>query len=1401
MRRLRVLGPLEVDGAAEVLGPRDRVVVSALALRPGERVDAETLAEALWGEEPPASAAKVVQGCVSRLRKALGADAIETVDGGYRVRSDELAIDRQQFEDQVVRARGYLATRTPERAIPLLVDSLALWRGPAFGELEDWMPGRLEAVRLGQLRLAAEEDLLQARLDCGDHAGVAADGTVLTGQQPFRERRWALLALAQYRSGRQADALASIRSARRALGQELGLDPGSELVLLEQRILAQDPGLATDHEARMADASCPWKGLAPYGDRDGDTFFGRDADIAACLARLGESPLLVVTGPSGSGKSSLVQAGLVPALRASGAEVEVFTPGADGALAMAAARTRRTGDPLLVIDQFEETFTLRGAGFSRPWLGDVARYAQQSAPVVVVVRGDHVADLGADEELARLAERGLHLVAPLTGELLREAVEGPARVAGLRWEPGLVDLVVRDADGQPGALPLLSHALAETWQRREGGLLTVDGYRAAGGISDAVAASAERLYDGLSPDERDELRWLMLRLVSLSESGEPFRTPLPASVVPALDPVRRRLLDLLVRGRLVTSADGGFDLAHEALVRAWPRLRVWLDEDRAGQQIRRHLAMSAAGWETLDRADTELYRGSRLAASLDWLERGDEPLPDSEREFVAASRAIARDRMQRLAEDARRQRRQNRRLRVLVAAATVLLVVAATAGVVARDRGLAAERGQDSATESAASARHEALVARSVGLRATSKILAALLAVQAWRDRPDVLAESALIASLGTEPGLLGYRTVQLADVEDTPVAAVALPDSDQVLVAVGSSVILTDPDTGRSTTAAFSRRVAASSRGSALRVGADGTHAVHLISVSNDARCSGTSRDQARGCTQLVVYDVTTRAPVLGPLTPPFGVTDIAISDDGSIVAVAGARGAVATWDVQSARLLGASRPAASAGRPSNGTVAFGRGDRLYVGASGPSVREVSARTLRIRREITVPVGASDRRLLVVDDRLLASGDLGQFVVDLRNGSVLWSDRSRGCLALAVSSGIGATYCATDNGEVVVRDLVTGEQTGLPLEPQLGNLGDLVVADRRGELLAFSERNPDFARWRLDGSGGCAWWSPVRSPSAATTRRGGCFSSPGPTARPRLSGPRTGRPCAESARDAARPGSRRAPWACQVATSSWSTSPPAPADLCRCAPTCFYPEPGGTHAWAASRRGVVHRFRRISLATGRVTGPALEPVHAADVRLASDGASLFVTDGGDANWGTQQYDIATGALLAGGLYLEARVAVAGGGILVAADETGRLREYKEVGFTAPLATFPRARSAASSVQISSDGERFLVTSADTVQVYDRVSRTRLGDPFPSQAPEGVLEGWLRPDGLAMLTNTRFGVVEWDLSPEGLVAAACDLAGRNALAAEWQTFIGSGPVTRICPEYSLPEEFELHPDF
>ena len=225
--RLRVLGPIEAGDAAG-LGPRDRVVLAALAVRPGDALNAEVLADALWGERPPPSWTKVVQGCISRLRRVLGADLISTTSAGYRLTLVDS--DRDEFEALAARGREYLATGTPERAVVAFRAALDLWAGQPFAEVEEWMPGRLEASRLKELRLAVQEDLLSARLDCGDHGAVAAEGMVLVGEEPWRERRWSLLALAQYRCGRQADALATIRTARRALGRELGLDPGSELV-------------------------------------------------------------------------------------------------------------------------------------------------------------------------------------------------------------------------------------------------------------------------------------------------------------------------------------------------------------------------------------------------------------------------------------------------------------------------------------------------------------------------------------------------------------------------------------------------------------------------------------------------------------------------------------------------------------------------------------------------------------------------------------------------------------------------------------------------------------------------------------------------------------------------------------------------------------------------------------------------------------------------------------------------------------------------------------------------------------------------------------------------------------------------------------------------------------------
>ena len=274
---------------------------------------------------------------------------------------------------------------------------------------------------------------------------------------------------------------------------------------------------------------------------------------------------------------------------------------------------------MVVVDQFEELFAAgddTATGVSG-FCAQLAGYAIDRAPVVVTVRADHVASLAADPSFARLAERGLHLVTPLAGDSLRQAIEGPAQQAGLRLEPGLVDLLVRDCEGEPGALPLLSHALAETWQRRDGRVLTVEAYRATGEIRGAVARSADRLYESLPAEQRPKLRSLLLRLVSPSPDGEPMRSRVATRTLGG-DADRARVLGLLVRARLVTADDDSVELAHEALARAWPRLRSWLDEDAAGQRILRHLSAAAEGWDSLGRPESELYRGARLEAAIEW---------------------------------------------------------------------------------------------------------------------------------------------------------------------------------------------------------------------------------------------------------------------------------------------------------------------------------------------------------------------------------------------------------------------------------------------------------------------------------------------------------------------------------------------------------------------------------------------------------------------------------------------------------------------------------------------------------------------------------------------------------------------------------------------------------------
>ncbi|MEO5664568.1 MAG: BTAD domain-containing putative transcriptional regulator [Nocardioides sp.] len=722
---ISVLGPLTVDDSATRMGPRETLVLAALTMRVGEVVSADQLADAVWGDTPPASWHKNLQTCIVRLRKALGADAIETTGHGYRLTLPTDAIDARRFEALVVRGHELSLLGEPERAAYTLGQALALWRGRPLGELEDWEPGSLEASRLTDLRLDAQEWWLEAMVEAGHYRDVLTEARSLVDAAPLRERRWELLALAQYRSGRQGEALRTIHEVRRKLADDLGLDPSSELDALEQAILRQDPALDLAAVDGPSSDICPYLGLMPYDVDDEESFFGRDRDVEAALARLDREGVLVVIGPSGSGKSSLVRAGIVAALRHRGHHADVITPGARPVGSLPPPRPG--GAPrVLVVDQAEEVFSLCEDADERDrFLQLLADRHTDGAPVVLALRADRMGDVSAHPALARIVERGLYVLSAMPPADLRSAIEGPARRAGLLVEPGLADLLVREVEGEPGALPLLSHVLREAWLRREGRTLTVAGYTASGGIRGAVAQSAEKLYADLDPGQRPALHDLLLRLVHPGTEGEPVRARVPRRQV-VTDPAQDRLVDLLVLSRLVTSDDGVVEIAHEALARAWPRLRGWLEDDVEGQRILHHLTATADTWDALGRPTSELYRGVRLTHALVWDQR---PHPDTtatERDFLTASRELAESEERAAAERSHHQARLIRRLRIVLAGALVLLVAALAAGGVAvRQQGIAADNAADAVrAQTSADARRAGARALSVENIDTSLLLA-----------------------------------------------------------------------------------------------------------------------------------------------------------------------------------------------------------------------------------------------------------------------------------------------------------------------------------------------------------------------------------------------------------------------------------------------------------------------------------------------------------------------------------------------------------------------------------------------------------------------------------------------------------------------------------------------------
>lgn len=463
---------------------------------------------------------------------------------------------------------------------------------------------------------------------------------------------------------------------------------------------------------------CPYKGLAAYQVEDAAGFYGREALTDDVVRRLQLHNVLVVGGPSGSGKSSLVRAGLIPALKggaipgSAGWRTVLMTPGRDAmaelyfhlAMSLAAAPgvsvadlmaspslARRLAHPTgteaplaIVVDQFEELFTLNTEAQRSAFVEALAAMtdpADAKVRVILAMRADYYAASAQVPWLAARTSENQVLVGPMSPAELRRAITEPARAAELYLERNLVEAMLDAAGEEAGSLPLLAHALVETWKRRKGATLTLDGFRAAGGVAGAIAQTADAIYERqFSPAERAAAHRLFLHLVTPGEgAGDTRRIVDRAELEHDAEPeLTARVVAQLADARLITLDEDTVQIAHEALLRSWPRLRGWIDDARDALRMRQRLARGAEEWAASGHDADLLLRGMPLHAALEWARKHPDQRTGAVEAFVAASEA-ERDRI--LAQEAMRARRTRRaRIAALVALAT--LATGATAASV-----------------------------------------------------------------------------------------------------------------------------------------------------------------------------------------------------------------------------------------------------------------------------------------------------------------------------------------------------------------------------------------------------------------------------------------------------------------------------------------------------------------------------------------------------------------------------------------------------------------------------------------------------------------------------------------------------------------------------------------------
>jgi WD40 repeat protein len=638
-------------------------------------------------------------------------------------------------------------------------------------------------------------------------------------------------------------------------------------------------------------AISPFRGLEAFREEDSAFFFGREDLIRRLDERLDQHRFLPLLGPSGCGKSSLVLAGLLPYLRRKKKDLSwgsrPVRPGPDPVAALEAHLRDCPNPDLIVVDQFEEVFSLCHAETKRREFFARLLELTETVRVILTMRADFWGDCAPYEQLREAMQAHQMLIPPMTPAELRRATEEQAAAVGLRLEPGLGATIFADVAEEPGTMPLLQYALLELWNRRHGLWLRMEEYQAIGGAKGAIASRADALFAGLSDpkqpdilsDRQRRVRDIFVRLTKIDDVGDADQLPrdtrrrVPMSqLVPADEDatVTRELVEQLAAARLVVTGDDDLtgepevEVAHEALIRSWEKLRIWLDENRAGLILLTELETAASDWQENRQEKSYLAGGSRLI------------------QFETLVRAPA-VRLNRLEEDYLRLSRQrqtdvDRRNRNIVAVIAFLAVAAAIAAVLAwRQRGEAITQSQIALARS--------LSAQAVGQHDIAQdVRGALMAAQAFRFNQDG-GGAAMAPVDGALRSVLGIDNFsRLFPGPKFPVRSMAFSPIGQILATGGPDGTtrlwdLQDP------TAAPQLLSGQEGEGPVISV-AFSPDGQHLASTSPDA-------------TRLWDLSDPSNPIVLPSLDEGQGwVQSVAFSPDGKTLAT-GSYGAVRLWDV----------------------------------------------------------------------------------------------------------------------------------------------------------------------------------------------------------------------------------------------------------------------------------------------------------------------------------------------------------------------------------------------------------------------------------------------------------------------------------------------------------------------